>query len=86
MSKAGAEACPHIICGDFNSEPFSPGYLMAKDGYLSDEGTINRLQQLQNLQFPDGRVGRFSLLCMQNSLENKFAVLDFWSDFLIRII
>lgn len=55
VSKAGAEAYPHIICGDFNSEPFSPGYLMAKDGYLSDEGTINKLQQLQNLQFPDGR-------------------------------
>ena len=62
VSKAGAESCPHIICGDFNSEPFSPGYLMAKDGYLSNEGTINKLQQLHNLQFPDGRVRTFSYL------------------------
>ena len=56
VRKAGAESYPHIICGDFNSEPFSPGYLMAKNGYLSDEGTIDQLQQLHNLQFPDGRV------------------------------
>ena len=44
------------MCGDFNSEPHSPGYLMAKDGYFNDEGTITKLQQIANLQLPDGRV------------------------------
>ena len=41
---------------------------MAKDGYLSDEGTINKLQQLQNLKFPDGRVGTLSFSDAQNTV------------------
>ena len=62
VNKAGSEACPHIMCGDFNSEPLSAGYCMAKDGYLSDEATITQLQSLTNLELPDEQV-RISQFC-----------------------
>ncbi|CAG5130917.1 unnamed protein product, partial [Candidula unifasciata] len=52
VAKAGNDSCPHIICGDFNSEVTSPAYQLAKDGYLSDDH-IHKLQSLQNLEITD---------------------------------
>ncbi|XP_059143429.1 nucleolar protein dao-5-like isoform X2 [Physella acuta] len=46
VSKSGSDMNPHIICGDFNSDHNSPGYHLAKEGYLSD----NFIQSLQNIK------------------------------------
>lgn len=51
MSQAGGIDNPHIICGDFNSEPTSPGYALARDGYPSDE-TLNVLKSLKEIDVP----------------------------------
>ena len=56
VSKAGGDSVPHIICGDFNSPPLSPGYLVARDGYPSGDETITKLQQIKGLQLPEGKV------------------------------
>uniref|UniRef100_A0A0B7AGS2 Endonuclease/exonuclease/phosphatase domain-containing protein n=1 Tax=Arion vulgaris TaxID=1028688 RepID=A0A0B7AGS2_9EUPU len=53
VEKAVSDLNPHIICGDFNSDVTSPGYQLAKDGYLSDDH-IQKLQALQNLDNTDG--------------------------------
>lgn len=74
VNKAGSEACPHIMCGDFNSEPHSPGYLMAKDGYFNDEGTITKLQQIANLQLPDGRAESL-VNCMWQAFQHTSSSL-----------
>ncbi|WAR08712.1 CCR4-like protein [Mya arenaria] len=55
VSKCGGDSFPHIICGDFNSPPLSPGYLVARDGYPSGDETINRLMQIEGLEMPDGK-------------------------------
>lgn len=56
VSKAGGDNFPHIICGDFNSPPMSPGYLVASDGYPSGDEIINKLMEIQGLELPDGKV------------------------------
>lgn len=56
VSKATGDNFPHIICGDFNSPPMSPGYLVARDGYPSGDETINTLMKIENLELPDGKV------------------------------
>ncbi|KAL4233560.1 hypothetical protein ACF0H5_008240 [Mactra antiquata] len=55
VSNADGDVFPHIICGDFNSPPMSPGYLVARDGYPSGDETINILMQIENLQLPEGK-------------------------------
>lgn len=55
VSRAGADDFPHIICGDFNSTPNSPGYLVARDGYPSGEETFTKLQQVIGLLLPEGQ-------------------------------
>ncbi|CAH1798443.1 unnamed protein product [Owenia fusiformis] len=50
---AGGADNPHIICGDFNSQPDTPGYQLACDGYLNDT-TMNALQALRHVEMPDG--------------------------------
>ncbi|GFN85747.1 glucose-repressible alcohol dehydrogenase transcriptional effector [Plakobranchus ocellatus] len=52
VSKAGSDMNPHIICGDFNSNPTSAGYQLAKDGYLSDDH-IRSLQAVEALTNSD---------------------------------
>ncbi|XP_050392254.2 mucin-2 [Patella vulgata] len=53
VSKAGNDTSPFLFCGDFNSEITSPGYQLARDGYLSDTN-IQKLQSLENLETTDG--------------------------------
>ncbi|XP_035827524.1 actin cytoskeleton-regulatory complex protein pan1 [Aplysia californica] len=53
VSKAGNDLNPHIICGDFNSEVTSPGYQLAKEGYLSD-AHIRNLQAMETMDNTDG--------------------------------
>ncbi|XP_060577975.1 myb-like protein X isoform X2 [Ruditapes philippinarum] len=55
VSKASGDNFPHIICGDFNSPPMSPGYLVAKDGYPSGDETINTLMKIEGLELPDSK-------------------------------
>ncbi|KAH9508393.1 hypothetical protein Btru_055090 [Bulinus truncatus] len=52
VSKAGSDLNPHIICGDFNSLFSSPGYQLARDGYLVDTN-IKKLQAIQALELTD---------------------------------
>ena len=56
--QAGSDLNPHLICGDFNSTPSSPGYQLARDGYLSDQH-IHDLQALNNMDNGDGSVSVF---------------------------
>ncbi|XP_064595309.1 fibrous sheath CABYR-binding protein-like [Liolophura sinensis] len=53
VGKASNGNFPHIICGDFNSAPDTPGYQLARDGYLSDE-MIQKLQSSEDMEMPDG--------------------------------
>lgn len=57
VGKANNGSFPHIICGDFNSSPDTPGYQLARDGYLSDE-MIQKLQSSEDMEMPDGSVCR----------------------------
>lgn len=56
VSKAGGDNFPHIICGDFNSPPMTPGYLVASDGYPSGDEVITKLMDIKRLELPDGKV------------------------------
>ncbi|KAK3592339.1 hypothetical protein CHS0354_021673 [Potamilus streckersoni] len=53
VNMAVGEANPHIICGDFNSEPSSSGYQLLKEGYIGDEA-IQTLQNIDGIILPDG--------------------------------
>ena len=55
VSQAGGADKPHIICGDFNSTPYSAGYQLARDGYLNDR-YVTSLQQLDRIEASDGEV------------------------------
>jgi len=74
VGRSGGDSFPHIICGDFNSPPLSPGYLVARDGYPAGDETINRLMEIQGLQLPEGKVGDISKLFI---LELKYLPLTF---------
>ena len=60
VSKAGVDNLPHLICGDFNSPPLSPGYMVARDGYPADE-TVTKLQEIQGLQLSTGEATQVRL-------------------------
>ncbi|KAL3881673.1 hypothetical protein ACJMK2_028083 [Sinanodonta woodiana] len=53
VNMAVGEANPHIICGDFNSEPSSSAYQLLKEGYIGDEA-IQTLQNIDGIVLPDG--------------------------------
>ncbi|XP_014781402.1 mucin-17 [Octopus bimaculoides] len=53
VNRAGSDSNPHVICGDFNSSPKSPGYQLASEGYLAD-AMIQLLQSSKTMEMPDG--------------------------------
>lgn len=53
VNRAGNDFNPHVICGDFNSSPKSPGYQLASEGYLAD-AMIQLLQSSKTMEMPDG--------------------------------
>ena len=40
---AGGADKPHILCGDFNQEPWLPGYELLQDGVVS-QNSINQMK------------------------------------------
>ena len=55
VALAGGTDKPHIICGDFNSTPDSPGYQLARDGALNEEN-VKLLKGMKNVEMPEGEV------------------------------
>ncbi len=46
---AGGVDKPHILCGDFNQEPWLPGYHLLQDGFVSNDA----LDQMKKYTLPE---------------------------------
>ena len=69
IAQADGSDKPHIICGDFNSTPDSPGYQLARYGYLSEEN-VKLLREIQYIEMPNGDV---SIIRLSISHKNKIS-------------
>ena len=71
---AGGAQNPHVICGDFNSPPGTPGHQLTSEGYLNDD-TMAKLQAQDNVPMGEGKVReatyklkKFSLIVLAHTV------------------